>query len=94
MTIKRVVIPVAGLGTRFLPASNLAIGRYILNPSIFKHLKNLEKGSGSEHQLTDALKQSLHHESMEVVKLHGATLRYRQSLRIHAGSLGNRNTTR
>lgn len=36
--------------------SNLAIlGRYIINPSIFKYLENAEPGKDSEIQLTDAL---------------------------------------
>nr|WP_281397308.1 UTP--glucose-1-phosphate uridylyltransferase GalU [Heyndrickxia vini] len=37
--------------------SNLAImGRYILKPSIFPVLSNIEKGVGNEFQLTDALR--------------------------------------
>lgn len=36
--------------------SNLAIiGRYVLSPSIFKHLHKIERGSGGEYQLTDAI---------------------------------------
>lgn len=36
--------------------SNLAVlGRYIINPSIFKHLENAEPGKNGEIQLTDAL---------------------------------------
>ena len=38
--------------------SNLAIsGRYILQPKIFEYLKNCEKGSGGEIQLTDAMQK-------------------------------------
>lgn len=40
--------------------SNLAIiGRYILTPDIFTHLKGLEPGKGGEIQLTDGLKSLL-----------------------------------
>jgi UTP--glucose-1-phosphate uridylyltransferase len=40
--------------------SNLAIiGRYILIPSVFKHLENAKPGKGGEIQLTDALRSLL-----------------------------------
>lgn len=43
--------------------SNLGIiGRYFLEPDIFKHLENTTKGAGGEIQLTDALR-SLNRES-------------------------------
>jgi UTP--glucose-1-phosphate uridylyltransferase len=36
--------------------SNLGIvGRYILSPNIFKHIRQLQPGSGGEFQLTDAI---------------------------------------
>ena len=36
--------------------SNLAIlGRYLLQPEIFKHLQTIDKGAGGEYQLTDAM---------------------------------------
>ena len=45
--------------------SNLAVvGRYILKNSIFKYLKNLNKGSGNEIQLTDAISLSTKSESV------------------------------
>jgi len=41
--------------------SNLAIiGRYVLTPEIFDSIQSIEPGSGSEIQLTDALKHLLH----------------------------------
>jgi UTP--glucose-1-phosphate uridylyltransferase len=41
--------------------SNLAIiGRYVLTPEIFDSIQAIEPGSGSEIQLTDALKHLLH----------------------------------
>jgi len=40
--------------------SNLAIiGRYILNPEIFRLLETTERGSGGEIQITDAMKALL-----------------------------------
>jgi UTP--glucose-1-phosphate uridylyltransferase len=37
------------------PSNHALIGRYILQPEIFKYLENQEKGSGGEIQLTDAM---------------------------------------
>lgn len=37
------------------PSTLSIIGRYILQPSIFKHLSAFEKGAGGEIQLTDAM---------------------------------------
>lgn len=40
--------------------SNLAImGRYVLSPTVFKILKDSDKGAGGEYQLTDALRELL-----------------------------------
>ena len=40
--------------------SNLSIiGRYILQPDVFKKLDNMEKGAGNEIQLTDAIAETL-----------------------------------
>ena len=40
--------------------SNLAVvGRYILTPRIFHHLRNIERGAGGELQLTDAIQSLL-----------------------------------
>ena len=45
--------------------SNLAImGRYILSPSIFEHLKMLKPGKGGEYQLTDAIASMLETEQV------------------------------
>ena len=45
--------------------SNLAvIGRYILTPTIFKHLDCLGKGAGGEIQLTDAIAKLLKEETI------------------------------
>lgn len=37
------------------PSTLGVVGRYILTPSIFNHLANLQRGSGGELQLTDAI---------------------------------------
>lgn len=41
------------------PSTMAAIGRYILNTSIFDHLKNAQAGLGNEIQLTDALQNMI-----------------------------------
>ena len=42
--------------------SNLSIiGRYILQPDVFRKLDNQEKGAGNEVQLTDAIADTLNH---------------------------------
>jgi UTP--glucose-1-phosphate uridylyltransferase len=43
--------------------SNLGVvGRYILTPAIFSHLRGITRGAGGEIQLTDAIEQLLHDE--------------------------------
>lgn len=43
--------------------SNLGVvGRYILTPRIFEHIRNLKPGAGGELQLTDAIQSMLQHE--------------------------------
>jgi UTP--glucose-1-phosphate uridylyltransferase len=45
--------------------SNLGVvGRYILTPDIFKHIRNLNTGSGGEYQLTDAIASLLQAEKV------------------------------
>ena len=52
--------------------SNLAIvGRYVLKNSIFKYLSKINKGSGGEIQLTDAISLSAKHESVFSFKFSG-----------------------
>ncbi|RLA08572.1 MAG: UTP--glucose-1-phosphate uridylyltransferase [Gammaproteobacteria bacterium] len=52
--------------------SNLAvIGRYILNPSIFKYLQNTKKGAGGEIQLTDAIAEQIKNENVLACKFKG-----------------------
>lgn len=55
--------------------SNLAImGRYVLSPSIFKHLKSIKRGSGGEYQLTDAIASMLEEEPVYAVLYKGRRL--------------------
>ena len=52
--------------------SNLAIvGRYVLKNSIFKYLSKINKGSGNEIQLTDAISLSAKYESVFSFKFSG-----------------------
>lgn len=55
--------------------SNLAImGRYVLSPSIFKHLKNIKRGRGGEYQLTDAIASMLEEEPVYALLYKGRRL--------------------
>ncbi len=55
--------------------SNLAImGRYVLSPSIFKHLKSIKSGSGGEYQLTDAIASMLEEEPVYALLYKGRRL--------------------
>ncbi|HSH35268.1 sugar phosphate nucleotidyltransferase [Schnuerera sp.] len=52
--------------------SNIAIlGRYIINPNIFKILENTKPGKGGEIQLTDALKELANQEAMYAYNFSG-----------------------
>lgn len=52
--------------------SNLAgLGRYILKPEIFEILKNLDKGTGGEYQLTDAMKKLMETQTFYGCKFSG-----------------------
>jgi UTP--glucose-1-phosphate uridylyltransferase len=52
--------------------SNLAIiGRYVLTPEIFDSLQEIGPGSGSEIQLTDALKHMLHSRPIYAYRFEG-----------------------
>ena len=45
--------------------SNLGVvGRYVLSPNIFEHIRNLKPGAGGEYQLTDALQSLLQKEQI------------------------------
>lgn len=52
--------------------SNVAIlGRYIISPSIFQYLEKTSPGKGGEIQLTDALKEMMHHEAVYAYEFEG-----------------------
>jgi UTP--glucose-1-phosphate uridylyltransferase len=40
------------------------VGRYILTPSIFRHLRALQPGAGGEYQLTDGIAQLMRSEAV------------------------------
>ena len=46
------------------PSDIGVVGRYILSPSIFAHLRNLRPGAGGELQLTDAIASLLQQEAV------------------------------
>ncbi|AGC67352.1 UTP--glucose-1-phosphate uridylyltransferase GtaB [Thermoclostridium stercorarium subsp. stercorarium DSM 8532] len=46
------------------PSDIAILGRYILSPSIFKYLENTPPGKGGEIQLTDAIREMMHHEAI------------------------------
>ncbi|MCF0248295.1 MAG: UTP--glucose-1-phosphate uridylyltransferase [Synergistes sp.] len=55
--------------------SNLAImGRYLLSPSIFSHLKKIRRGAGGEYQLTDAISSMLEEEPVYAMIYKGRRL--------------------
>jgi len=52
--------------------SNLGVvGRYVLKPKIFEHLRALKPGAGGEYQLTDAIQALLSDEQVLAYKYHG-----------------------
>ncbi len=53
------------------PSNYAIIGRYVLTPKIFDHLRNVKPGAGGEIQLTDALASLCKEEGMLAVKMQG-----------------------
>jgi UTP--glucose-1-phosphate uridylyltransferase len=52
--------------------SNLAvIGRYVLTPRIFHHLRRVQAGAGGEIQLTDAIAALIEEEPVQAFPFHG-----------------------
>lgn len=52
--------------------SNLGVvGRYVLKPRIFEHIRALKPGAGGEYQLTDAIQALLNDEQVLAYKYHG-----------------------
>ena len=85
--VKKVIIPVAGLGTRMLPAtfegrdhyasveeapSDLAVvGRYVFSSNLWPLLKITPPGAGDEIQLTDAMAMLLEQEQVNAYYMKG-----------------------
>ncbi|WP_339242284.1 UTP--glucose-1-phosphate uridylyltransferase GalU [Paenibacillus sp. FSL R5-0517] len=53
------------------PSRTAVMGRYILKPSIFPILDQIERGAGGEYQLTDALKEISQVEELLALELKG-----------------------
>lgn len=53
------------------PSTLAVVGRYILTPRIFKHLKEVKPGAGGEIQLTDGIAALMHYESMLAYRFDG-----------------------
>ncbi|MBY4898236.1 UTP--glucose-1-phosphate uridylyltransferase GalU [Cupriavidus sp. AU9028] len=69
------VIKVSGIVEKPSPEnapSNLGVvGRYILTPRIFEHIRNLKPGAGGELQLTDAIQSLLGNEQVLAYRYQG-----------------------
>jgi len=53
------------------PSTLGVVGRYILTPRIFRHLEGIQKGSGGEIQLTDAIARMLEKEQVLAYEFRG-----------------------
>jgi UTP--glucose-1-phosphate uridylyltransferase len=53
------------------PSRMAIIGRYVLTPEIFKHLREIKPGHGGEIQLTDALQGQANGRGLLAVKIRG-----------------------
>jgi UTP--glucose-1-phosphate uridylyltransferase len=57
--------------TRDAPSRLAVIGRYILNPTIFRALEDTKPGTGGEIQLTDAIRLLMNSEPVYAFKFRG-----------------------
>ena len=53
------------------PSTLAVVGRYILTPRIFKHLKQVKPGAGGEIQLTDGIAALMQYESLLAYRFNG-----------------------
>jgi len=53
------------------PSNRAVVGRYILTPQIFKHLKQIGRGAGGEIQLTDAIARLIDDEDVMAYEFAG-----------------------
>jgi len=53
------------------PSTLGVVGRYVLTPRVFHHLRHIERGAGGELQLTDAIQALLHEQQVLAYEFHG-----------------------
>ncbi|MCC6195583.1 MAG: UTP--glucose-1-phosphate uridylyltransferase GalU [Burkholderiales bacterium] len=53
------------------PSTLAVVGRYVLTPAIFEHLRSIQAGAGGEIQLTDAIARLLAHERVVAYRFEG-----------------------
>ncbi|MGH6609294.1 MAG: UTP--glucose-1-phosphate uridylyltransferase GalU [Burkholderiaceae bacterium] len=53
------------------PSTLAVLGRYVLEPKVFEHLRTIPRGAGGEVQLTDAIAQLLPSQSTYGYRYHG-----------------------
>ncbi|HAG77017.1 MAG TPA: UTP--glucose-1-phosphate uridylyltransferase, partial [Thauera sp.] len=53
------------------PTTQAVVGRYILTPRIFDHIRALKPGAGGEYQLTDAIASLLKEEAVLAYQFNG-----------------------
>lgn len=53
------------------PSRLAIVGRYVLTPDVFDHLRQVKPGIGGEIQLTDALRSLAHERGMMAVRMEG-----------------------
>lgn len=53
------------------PSNRAVVGRYILTPEIFKHLKQIGRGAGGEIQLTDAIARLINEQDVMAYEFDG-----------------------
>ena len=53
------------------PSTLAVVGRYVLTPGIFEHLRQVGRGAGGEIQLTDGISRLLNHEAVYAHRFEG-----------------------
>ena len=84
------VVGVEAIARENSASYGVVVGRYVLMPTIFNHLRALKPGAGGELQLTDALQSLLTEEQVLGVSLYGHAFRLRQQARLSQGHGGVR----
>ncbi len=70
-SVERVTGIVEKPAPQHAPSNQAVVGRYILTPRIFDHLRALQPGSGGELQLTDAIASLLREEAVLALRYKG-----------------------